>query len=353
MVRGEERIGSNVRCWGNNQFGEVGAGSLRASLFPPVRPFDDYEAFSTSSFSDSTCAHITLGAPRPVDRLLCWGRSDAGQTGTGQWRAANSTPDLVLFREVLLDQMEHLAVGGDFTCVSQHRTCTLRCWGQNRVGQLGDGRIRWVRSSGPSTEGVEEVTILVAGDRHACAFATTTPGIGNLWCWAGKDRGQVGVPPAFLPVGVELLRSPAPRALAAGRNFTCLLSDEDDTVRCRDGVRDSAEQCDDGNLVDGTLVDGNGSDSGCMLPECGNSVVSGSERYDDGESVNGDGCDNNCTPTGCGDGIITTGETCDDGNQSNNDGCISFCFIGAPCCYPNTCGDAWQNRDSVARARSR
>ncbi len=122
--------------------------------------------------------------------------------------------------------------------------------------------------------------------------------------------------------------------------------------RCGDGVRDSDEQCDDGNLADGDACDGNctvpgcgngrtvapelcddgnvvsgdGCDADCTLPGCGNGEVSALEECDDGNANGGDGCDPNCRFPRCGNGFVGGIETCDDGNQTSGDGCDALCF---------------------------
>jgi cysteine-rich repeat protein len=68
-------------------------------------------------------------------------------------------------------------------------------------------------------------------------------------------------------------------------------------------------------------------------PECGNGLQETGEACDDGNLDDGDGCDSNCTPTGCGNGVITAPETCDDGNAIDTDGCAL--------CQPATCEDGF------------
>jgi cysteine-rich repeat protein len=109
---------------------------------------------------------------------------------------------------------------------------------------------------------------------------------------------------------------------------------------------DIAEDCDDGNLVDGDgcssmcLAEG----SAAVEATCGNNDVAyntttrAGEECDDGNNASGDGCSRQCLREGsqslaalgnalCGDGVITTPyETCDDGNIENDDGCSSICI---------------------------
>ncbi len=47
------------------------------------------------------------------------------------------------------------------------------------------------------------------------------------------------------------------------------------------------------------------------LTECGDGVRDPAEECDDGNTLDGDGCDSNCSVTGCGNGIRVGGEACD------------------------------------------
>ena len=100
------------------------------------------------------------------------------------------------------------------------------------------------------------------------------------------------------------------------------------TTACGNGVLTAGEGCDDGNTING-----DGCDAFCVLePFCGDGNVDAGEVCDDGNTADGDGCDSNCTLTACGNSIVTAGEACDDGNASNTDACLDTCMAAS-------CGD--------------
>ena len=68
-------------------------------------------------------------------------------------------------------------------------------------------------------------------------------------------------------------------------------------------------------------------------PVCGNGVPETGEACDDGNVTDGDGCDSNCTATACGNGIVTAGEECEDGNTIDSDACVA--------CQDAVCGDGF------------
>ena len=93
---------------------------------------------------------------------------------------------------------------------------------------------------------------------------------------------------------------------------------------CGNGVKENAEQCDDGNKVNG-----DGCDANCTASACGNGVEAGAEACDDGNVANGDGCRADCTVEKCGDGKKDPQEQCDDGNTSPGDCCSATCTFEA------------------------
>jgi cysteine-rich repeat protein len=61
---------------------------------------------------------------------------------------------------------------------------------------------------------------------------------------------------------------------------------------------------------------------------CGNGILETGEQCDDGNVMNSDGCKNDCTTNICGDGIVYVGvEQCDDGNPLSGDGCSTQCSL--------------------------
>ena len=78
-------------------------------------------------------------------RLFCWGRGRDGRLGLGSEINVgdNEAPQQVLLpsnREV-----RHVAAGGAHTCIVL-TGAAVRCWGDNRFGQLGINSAEKVRS---------------------------------------------------------------------------------------------------------------------------------------------------------------------------------------------------------------
>lgn len=64
--------------------------------------------------------------------------------------------------------------------------------------------------------------------------------------------------------------------------------------------------------------------SGGAVAVCGNGIIETGEKCDDGNVVGGDECPADCKDP-CGNGVVEGGEKCDDGNAINGDGCSDHC----------------------------
>jgi len=112
-------------------------------------------------------------------------------------------------------------------------------------------------------------------------------------------------------------------ACGGANPVTCTAADE-----CHEaGMCDVATgMCSSPAVADGTACTGGTCQGGMCIPAgCGNNIKDTNEECDDGNMVDGDGCDKNCTNTACGNNIVTMGEECDDGNTTDGDGCAADC----------------------------
>lgn len=115
-----------------------------------------------------------------------------------------------------------VSVDARFACVLQ-AAGTIKCFGYNQNGQLGNGVTNVSTQSTPvSVVGITNAVGIDAGQLHACAVLAT----GTVKCW-GAYGGVVGG--TGTPVTVPgLARS---IAVSAGTNHTCALT-TGKTVRC-------------------------------------------------------------------------------------------------------------------------
>jgi alpha-tubulin suppressor-like RCC1 family protein len=226
-----------VQCWGNNAYGQLGNGTTEASRVPVEVSGLGSGVRAIAAGVDFACAVDSGGG------VQCWGSNKSGQLGAGRPTVA-PTPGTVTG---LGSGVIALGVGPDFACALT-TTGTIRCWGDNGYGQLGDGGT--ISSLQPVTvEGLNGITALAVGYDYACALDVT----GGVHCWGRNDRGQLGdgsLRDSAAPVTVAGLGGTV-TAITAGHLTTCALT------------ADGAIQC-WGDGAYGEL--GNGTTAGAMTP---------------------------------------------------------------------------------------
>lgn len=113
-----------VKCWGQNNAGQLGNGTTTNSTTPTnVTGLTD--ARTIISASAFTCALTTS------DAVKCWGVNNNNQLGNGT--TTNSTTPT----NVTADAVQ-IGVGSNHACVLT-TTGGLKCWGANVNGQIGNG----------------------------------------------------------------------------------------------------------------------------------------------------------------------------------------------------------------------
>ena len=199
-----------TRCWGQNTYGQLGDNSTTDRWTPAPVVGLGANPLSISLGEYHTCAVTGSGAAR------CWGENNYGQRGD----------------QSRVDRLSSAAVAGLGAGVievsaGQRHTCailsdgSLRCWGLNLDGQLGDNSEGY-RPLPMPVQGVSSAARVTAGKNHSCALTAA----GAMGCWGDGDYGQLGN-------GERLQRlSPEPVSgaggtvvqMTAGYQHTCALS---------------------------------------------------------------------------------------------------------------------------------
>jgi alpha-tubulin suppressor-like RCC1 family protein len=170
-------IAGAVQCWGYNDLGQLGDGSITAKSTPqPVTGLANGVA-AIAAGETHTCALTTAGA------VQCWGFNDYGQLGDGSTTGATSPQPAT----GLATGAAAIAAGKEHTCALT-TTGVMQCWGYNRFGQLGDGSTTSKTTPQPVTGLASGVAAIGTGYGHTCALITA----GAVQCWGYNGMGQLG-----------------------------------------------------------------------------------------------------------------------------------------------------------------
>lgn len=214
-------------CWGYAYFGELGNGT--SGLFnTPVAVLQGAipNGVVLKEISAGTFAVCALGSNNWV---YCWGNNESGGLGDGTLTHRN-TPVALLQGNVPAGVTFRTVDVGNYTACGIASDNKVYCWGWNQYGQLGVGTTGGNRTyPSPVAQGAipAGVTIqqLTVGDYHSCVLASN----GKVYCWGNSGGGALGdgtetnrnTPVAVLqgsiPAGVTL------RYISAGGNHTCAI----------------------------------------------------------------------------------------------------------------------------------
>jgi alpha-tubulin suppressor-like RCC1 family protein len=208
--------GGDVMCWGYNRHNELGDGT-RVERWRPVRVSGlDGNVRSITTGARHGCALTDGGA------VKCWGYNYYGQLGDG----SNADHPAAVDVPGLTRGVTAIAAGALHTCALT--SSGVKCWGYNGAGQLGDGTDveRWTPVDLASLG--DDVISIAAGDSHSCAILRS----GGVKCWGDNRYGQLGdgtTERRLTPVGVSAL-SGGVTALALGDRHSCAI--DDGAVKC-------------------------------------------------------------------------------------------------------------------------
>ena len=208
-----------VSCWGANNSGQLGNGSTIASSTPVAVAGLMNGVSAISLGSGHACALLNSGTVR------CWGNNAAGQLGNGSF--INSALPVTVSG---LSGVTAISAGknGSHTCAIASGAAT--CWGQNSDGQLGNNTTTNANTPVAVSGLSSGVVAISAGGKHSCAVTTG----GVTQCWGNNDYGQLGNnnagTPSYVPVATNTLTSGV-QSISAGYDFNCALKN-DGSVYC-------------------------------------------------------------------------------------------------------------------------
>ena len=226
----------SVRAWGWNTFGQLGD-ETTSDRFTPVPVSGLSGVVAIAAGYDHNLALLADGTVR------AWGRNYSGQLGNGTTTYLDEpTPS-----PVPVDGLSGVAAiaGGGSQSLALLADGTVRAWGNNSSGQLGDGTTS-DRLTPVPVSGLSGVVAIAAGYDHSLALLAD----GTVRAWGNNSSGQLGdgtTSDRLTPVPVSGLSGVV--AIAAGYDHSLALL-ADGTVRAWGG--NSYGQLGDGTTTNRT-----------------------------------------------------------------------------------------------------
>ena len=150
------------------------------------------------------------GGEHGVCLLTSEGRVQCVELGDAPWRRADALRPMLVDVTAALHGVLAVALADRGGAMGEHVGCALlgdgsvRCWGDNSDGQLGDGTFTSRRRPEPVV-GLPKAVAIGVGRDHACARTQD----GRVFCCGSARRGAAGL-------GLPPVRT-SPVAVAAGR----------------------------------------------------------------------------------------------------------------------------------------
>ncbi len=229
--------GGQLRCWGWNQWGQLGLGHTNnigdgpGEMPPPA-------VNAGGQVVDVECGHRRTCAIHADNTLRCWGDNPSGQLGYGNTTRIGDGPGEMPPAAINIGgPVQQISIGTGSSCVLL-MDGTVRCMGQGN--QLGYGNANNI-GDGPGEMPPAAVNLgglavqIASGGGHSCALLQS----GAVRCWGLNSQGQLGIgsttaigdgpgemPPANTNVGAGVVAM-----LNAGASSTCVLF-QGGVVRC-------------------------------------------------------------------------------------------------------------------------
>ncbi|MEZ4390519.1 MAG: hypothetical protein R3A48_05435 [Polyangiales bacterium] len=247
---------AGLRCAGSDVYGELGNGSATTGEQPTAvvvqmanwefisNPSTGFGYFQFSPRETQGRATIVGGhghfctIRRSViniyggveSRVYCWGENYQGQAAPQSEGDSASAPTPLPLGGIPAS----LSAGHDFNC-ALFTDGTVKCWGNNNLGQCGPSLLGFARVQPQAIPGVSNAVAISSGDAHTCALIAD----GSTRCWGSNIYSQLGRgapanPPDYLAdstpaPATSFTTSPAfetlgrVTAIAAGGVHTCAM----------------------------------------------------------------------------------------------------------------------------------
>jgi alpha-tubulin suppressor-like RCC1 family protein len=163
-----------VQCWTYYPSNQLGSG---VPNYTPMVIGNLSGAVAIAAGSLHTCAALSDGSVR------CWGLNMNGTLGIGDGTFSSETA----LQVIGLSQVVGITSGSGHNCALL-KDSTVRCWGDNRYGELGNGTTGSSSFSPVQVFELTNVTALSRASLHTCSGFDD----GAIRCWGHNSSGQLG-----------------------------------------------------------------------------------------------------------------------------------------------------------------
>ena len=205
------------KCWGDNFYGVLGTGDTvtRGDSAGEMATLGTIDIGTGKTAQALDASEEFVCALRNSADIVCWGdnklKFSVGGTTVGDTpgemgdnllsqnigytvAASTATPTASMTPTTI--RTAQFAVGYDFACALSEAG-TVKCWGMNEYGQLGNESTTYLGVPGESDGaalpfvdlGSHTARSLTVGDYHACVILDTSA----VACWGLNEHGQLGI----------------------------------------------------------------------------------------------------------------------------------------------------------------
>ena len=180
------KIDGTVYAWGDNRYGQLGDGTTVNKPYPV--------SVSIGGQAISSIKDISAGGKHSLaltsrGKVYAWGANNKGQLGIGS-TAASNTPVLVsgVDGEAELTFVTDVAAGYEFSA-ARRSNGHVAAWGDNSMGQLGDGTI--LNKAIPSETDKMQMAVRLHAGRD---FLVAEKSNSQIWGVGANNNYQLGDP---------------------------------------------------------------------------------------------------------------------------------------------------------------
>ncbi len=171
----------SIRSWGTNNLGQLGNGTTTQSSSPTVVS-GVTSAVAVAGGGDNGYALLRDGS------VVSWGFNYYGQIGNGTVGRDSSTWAVTRPTQVGLDERADSIVAGGTSAYALMRSATIRAWGDNRSGQLGNNSSAEYSSTIVVVGNLSGMKQIAGGGKSAYALSKS----GQVFAWGSDSSGALG-----------------------------------------------------------------------------------------------------------------------------------------------------------------